>query len=156
MARNSPWRRDPNNPFHHLQNELGRLVEAYFDPARIAESPAAPTDLEPAAWSPALDVFETLDATVIVMEVPGVDSTQIDLSITGSLLTLRGSKEEFAPPDSHVQRRERRFGPFYRQIQLADDVDLDGIEAEVRNGVLNVRLPKKAAAQPRTIPIQVS
>ncbi len=156
MARSSQWRREPFIPFGFLQNELARLLEEYFQPEGRGSSHAPPTDLEPTGWSPSLDVYETPEAALVVVEVPGVDPAKVELSITGNLLILRGVKETGDLPESQLQVRERRFGTFLRQVVISSDVDFDAAEADAKNGVLTIRLPKRQAAKPRNIPIRPS
>jgi HSP20 family protein len=154
MARLNPWRRDLTAPLHALQSELNRLFEEYVNPSRLGPGQSPPVDLEPAAWSPAIDVFETPEELVVLAELPGVDPKAIDLSITGNVLSLRGEKAAGDLPEGAVSQRERHFGAFHRQITLPGDVDFDAAQAEVRDGVLKVRLPKQEAAKPRTIKIK--
>jgi len=156
MTRQSPWRRDLPAPFHLLQSELNRLMEEYWNPARLAPSQSPPMDLDPSAWSPAIDVFETAEEFLIYVELPGVDPASIDLSVTGNVLSLRGVKSAAALPEGHGPVRERRFGAFHRQVALTNEVNFEAVQAEARHGVLQVRLPKQAAAKPRTIPVQQS
>jgi len=92
----------------------------------------------------------------VVAEIPGVDPTKIELSISGNLLILRGVKEIGELPEAQLQVRERRFGTFLRQVMVPGDVDFDAAQADAKNGVLTVRMPKRRAAQPRTIPIRPS
>ncbi len=154
MARSSQWRREPFVPFSFLQNELARLLEDYLQPEGRGGGHGTPTDLEPTGWSPLVDVYETPEETIVVAEIPGVDPTKVELSITGNLLILRGVKETGELPESQLQVRERRFGSFLRQIMVSSDVDFDAAQADARNGVLTIRLPKRKAAKPRTIPIR--
>jgi HSP20 family protein len=155
MSRSSQWRRVATSPLHLLQHELNRLLEDYLQPERYAGSASPPTDLDPMAWSPAVDVYETAEDVVILAEVPGVDPAAIDLAVNGNLLSLRGSKEPGAEqPESVAHARERRFGAFHRQVTLPNDVDTDKAQAEATNGVLKIRLPKRSADKPRTIPIR--
>ncbi len=153
MPRFGPWRREFAAPLHALQTELNRLFDEYWVPGRYGPGQSPPMDLEPASWTPPVDVVETPDSLVVTAEIPGVDPATIDLSVTGNLLTLRGIKPAEEPePTGPV--RERVFGPFHRQVMLPGEVNLDGVQAESRNGVLKIRLPKQEAARPRTIPVQ--
>ena len=79
----------------------------------------------------------------------------IDLSVTGNVLTLRGVKPDDGREPAGLLR-ERRFGPFYRQVVLSGEVNFDAAQAEARAGVLKIRLPKREPAKPRTIPVQAS
>lgn len=154
MARPIPWRRDLSAPFHVLQNELNRLMEEYWNPARLGPSQPSPVDLEPTGWSPAIDLFETADEFVLIAELPGVDPASIDLSVTGNILNLRGVKNPEAVAEGHAPLRERHFGTFHRQVVLSNEVNFDAVQAEARHGVLKVRLPKQEIAKARTIPVQ--
>jgi len=154
MARPTPWRRELSAPFHVLQSELNRLMEEYWNPARLGPSPAPPMDLEPTGWNPAIDLFEKADEFVLIAELPGVEPSSIDLSVTGNILSLRGVKTPEEVAEGHAPLRERRFGTFHRQIPLSNEVNFEAAQAEARHGVLTVRLPKQEVAKPRTIPVQ--
>lgn len=153
MSRTGPWPREYPGPFQALQNELNRLFDEYWVPGRYASNPDPPTNLDPSAWVPPIDVVETPEAFVVTVEVPGVDPGAIDLSVTGHVLSLRGVKAvvEEGPP---ALLQERRFGPFHREIPLNGAFDFEAVQAEARLGVLVIRLPKREAARPRTIPVQ--
>jgi len=153
MPRSGEWRRGAGSPLHILQSELNRLLEDYLQPARYGAAEPPPTDIDPQAWSPAVDVYETNEEMIVVVEVPGVNPASIDLAVTGNVLSVRGSKEPPALPDSVPHLRERRFGAFHRQISVPD-VDFDKAQAEAHDGVLLIRIPKRSAAKPRTIPIR--
>ncbi len=155
MIRPGIWRRELSVPLQSLQSELNRLFEDYWHPGSPASAASAPTDLATAVWTPAIDLSESPQEIVLVVDLPGVDPTAIDLSLTENVLTLRGEKGTIElAPESHGRVRERAVGGFHRQITLTEAVDFDRVSAETKNGVLTVRLPKLEAAKPRTIPIQ--
>ncbi len=158
MARphhSNPWRREFSAPLHVIQSELNRLLEEYWNPARVTGAPpSSAMDLEPTGWNPTIDVFETPSEIILLADLPGVDPSAIDLSLTGNVLSLRGVKVSEDVPESHRPIRERGFGVFHRQIALSEEVKFEAAQAEARNGVLKVRLPKQDAAKPRTIPVQ--
>ncbi len=154
MSRSSQWPRDAATPFHLLQNELHRLLDQYIGPVRFRRCRARPTDLEPSTWSPPVDVYETPEELLVVVEVPGVDPSSIDLAVTGNVLSLKGAKQAGDLPEPMLRVRERVFGGFHRQITLPNEVDFDRAEAAMDQGVLRVRLPKRTAAQTRTIPVR--
>jgi HSP20 family protein len=153
MSRSTQWRREIAAPLHALQTELNRLFEEYWNPSRVGPV-QRPTDLEPAAWTPMIDVIETPSEVVIMAELPGVDPATIDLSVTGNVLSLRGEKQSAEIPEGSGTLRERVFGTFHRQVNLPGEVNFDGVQAEARDGVLKVRLPKQEEARRRTIPIR--
>jgi HSP20 family protein len=139
-----------------IQSELNRLFEEYWHPERVATGQASGSDIEPGAWTPAIDIYETADEVVVVADLPGVDSESIDVSVTGSVLTLRGDKPAAEPSEAAYSAHERLSGPFSRQVNLSSEVNFEAAKAEARHGVLTVRLPKKEASRPRTIRIQTS
>jgi HSP20 family protein len=154
MPRSSHWPRDAATPFHLLQHELHRLLDQYIGPVRFGRTEASPTDLEPSSWTPPVDVYETPEELVVIVEVPGVEPSSIDLAATGNVLSLKGVKEAGELPEPMIQVRERVFGSFHRQITLPNEVDFDKAEASINHGVLKIRLPKRTAAQTRTIPVR--
>ena len=154
MMRPGTWRRELTVPLQSLQSELNRLFEEYWQPQAGAPSPSAPTDLAPASWTPAIDLHETPSEIVLFVDLPGVDPSTIDLSLTGNVLSLRGEKVVPEVSGGHNRVRERPAGAFHRQVTLTEAVDFDRVLAESKHGVLAVRLPKQEAARPRTIPIK--
>jgi HSP20 family protein len=154
MPRFSQWPRDAATPFHLLQHELHRLLDQYIGPTRFGDAEGRPTDLEPSAWTPPVDVYETLEELLVVVEVPGVDPSSIDVATTGNVLSLKGVKQAGDLPEPQIQVRERLFGAFHRQITLPNEVDFDKAEATIDHGVLRIRLPKSTAGKTRTIPIR--
>ncbi len=153
MNRPNSWRREISTPLHALQGELNRLFEEYWTPTGLGAAASAPMDLVPSAWNPRVDVYETQEGFVLLADLPGVEPTSIDLSVTGNVLTLRGEKAPGELPEGQALARERELGTFHRQVTLSSEVDFDAVQAETRNGVLKVTLPKQEAAKPRTIPI---
>jgi HSP20 family protein len=109
------------------------------------------------AWVPACDVFEGRDMLKIVMEVPGVASEDIKLSLENNQLSVRGEKRQAAEEQTErVHRYERSYGAFERVFTLPATVDAERIEAKVEHGVLTVMLPKVERARPREIPVVTS
>ncbi len=103
----------------------------------------------------AIDVYETPDAVVITATLPGVRPDDVDITLTGQNLTLRG---EFKPDES-VRReqylyQERRYGAFARQVQLPIRVQGDRAEASFENGLLRLSIPKAEEVKPRQIHIK--
>ncbi len=153
MNRPSSWRRELSTPLHALQGELNRLFEEYWTPTGLGAAASAPMDLVPSAWNPRVDLYETHEGFVLLADLPGVEPSSIDLSVTGNVLTLRGEKVTNELAEGHAQTREREAGAFHRQVTLSSGVNFDAVQAETHNGVLRVSLPKQEAAKPRTIPI---
>lgn len=118
---------------------------------RLFDDVVAPV-AAPAAWSPAVDVRETPEALVIEADLPGVAPADVQLHAEQQVLTLRGSRAA-TPAEGRAVLRERVAGAFARRFQLPRTVDVARIEARFANGVLTIRVPKAAEAQPRQIPI---
>ena len=103
-----------------------------------------------------MDVAETDDAVIVKAEVPGVDPKDIEVTLTGGVLTIKGEKrEEKEEKGKRTHRIERAYGAFSRSIDLPEGVDPDNITAECKDGVLTVTLPKKPEAKARQIKVEV-
>jgi HSP20 family protein len=153
--RPSEWRREfLEAPIKSLQGELNRLFEEYWDPERPAAPGRSPTDLEPSAWVPPVDLYESADELTLRVDLPGVDPASVELSLTGTVLDIRGDRSDVAPEGAEERIRQRPVGSFHRQINLPEEVAFDEVQAECKHGVLAVRLPKRRDARPRTIPIR--
>jgi HSP20 family protein len=102
--------------------------------------------------TPALDMYETDDEVVVEAAVPGVKPEEIDVQVTGNVLTIKGErKEEKKEEKASYISQERRFGSFSRSVTLPADVDMDEAEAEFEHGVLTLTLPKLESVKPKTI-----
>ena len=129
--------------------EAGRLLEDGFVSARGRFVPAGTATLT-------LDVFESNQEVEVSASIPGVKPEDIDISVTGDMLTIKGEileeKEEEKEGSFHL--RERRWGSFQRSIQLPTLVKTDKAQAEFENGVLTLRLPKVKEAMTKSIRIK--
>jgi len=100
------------------------------------------------------DVKETKDAYVIKADLPGVKEDDLEVSLNGSMLTIRGKREEERKQEGeNYYAIERSSGSFTRSFTLPDTADSDNVAADLKDGVLEVRLPKKAEAQPKRISV---
>jgi HSP20 family protein len=106
-------------------------------------------------WSPKLDVAETKDALVVKAEVPGIDPKEVELTLQGDVLAIKGEKKrEKEEKDEHRYRVECSYGAFTRAVRLPVAVDAAKVTATFKNGVLTVKLPKGAGAKGTAIPIK--
>ena len=103
---------------------------------------------------PLVDVIENNDAFVFQADLPGVAAADIDVSYENGMLTLSAHANPRQPQGQRYVWREYGVGHYYRQFTISTPVDPDGIKAEYRNGVLEVSVPKAAAARTRKIPIK--
>ena len=105
--------------------------------------------------SPPLDVTETDSNLQVRMDLPGIDSKEIDVQVSGNQLTIAGErKEEKVTKNELAHRIERRVGCFSRSFTLPCAVQEDKIEANFQNGVLQITLPKTEEAKSRRIPVK--
>lgn len=104
---------------------------------------------------PPVNVWNGPEEMVVQCEVPGVSRDEIELSITGETLVIKGTKKPPAEEaQARYQRRERGYGDFNRTIVLPDKVEAEQVEASLKAGILSVRLPKSEAARPRRIQVK--
>lgn len=101
----------------------------------------------PAAWSPSVDIYETPTSFVLTAEVPGVNSSEIDIKIVDNNLILRGERRwERDVHGETVHRLENSYGKFERTFTLSETIDAERISAQLQRGVLRVELPKREQA----------
>jgi HSP20 family protein len=106
-------------------------------------------------WSPAVDVAESADKLTVKAEVPGIDPKNLDISLVGDLLTIKGEKKsEREEKKESYHLVERSYGSFSRAVRLPAAVDADKIEAQYEKGVLTVTCPKKEPVKPKAITIK--
>jgi HSP20 family protein len=106
----------------------------------------------------ALDMYETDDDVIVEAPLPGVKPEEIDIQVSGNVLTIKGEwkeekKEKKEKKASYVYQ-ERSFGSFCRSVTLPTKVDVDKAEAAFEHGVLTLTLPKSEAVKPKTIKIK--
>jgi HSP20 family protein len=105
-------------------------------------------------WEPPVDIYETDDALVVEVELPGVSIDAISLELHEHTLSLSGERtREPAVKGGQYQREEGRYGAFRRAFRLPTIVEQGKVQATYTNGVLALRLPKRDAARPQGIPI---
>jgi HSP20 family protein len=100
-----------------------------------------------------MDVIRGKDDVQLHFDLPGVDSESIDVTVDRGVLTVRAQRTEKTGEDEKLITRERVTGSFARRLHLGDTLDTDQIEATFADGVLTVRLPLLATAQPRKVEI---
>ena len=143
---------DPWGDIVSLREAMNNLLEESF----VRPRPGMPGP--GMASSLALDVKETPDRFVVTASVPGVPSTDIDITVLGDTLRIRGHRteekeSEEAGGGSRWLLRERRFGAFERTVSLPTVVDAENAAADFKDGVLTVTLPKAETAKPKSIPV---
>lgn len=141
VTRYEPWalHREMLNEFNRLFERVGSNDESTSATAQ---------------WAPAVDIEEHADKYVLHADVPGVDPAAIEITLENGVLTLSGSREKSVEQQNVESRRvERLTGRFLRRFTLPESVDAEAVKASGRNGVLEIVIPKRAAARPRKITV---
>lgn len=108
-----------------------------------------------APFYPRVDLLETPEEIVVLVELPGIDPNAVDVTIAGNMLTIKGDIEEFvAGEDGTVHLRERSSGSFTRSIPMPSSVDAEQVRAESKNGVLTVRLSKSERTKAKQVSVK--
>lgn len=133
---------DPTTEMQRLQREMNRLF-------------AGVTDLY-AHDFPAVNVWRGQEGALVTAELPGINASDLDISVVGDSLTLTGVRElEPLKEGENYHRQERTYGRFARTLQLPFQVDAAKVEAKYDKGVLQIALPRLEAEKPKKISIKV-
>ena len=141
----------PRNPWtifdelESIQSDMNRLLSGAEAPRRAR-----------AAYPP-LNVWSTADGLVLDAEMPGVDPQDVEISVVGDELSLRGKVNAQEPAEGEtVLRRERPAGEFQRTLQLPFRANAGAVKATFKNGILRIVLPRSEEEKPRKIAIEAS
>jgi len=131
-----------------------RLVDSWFDEL-FDDAFFAPVGAHAAVFSPAADLIENESEYGVRLEVPGIEAKDLSVEYVGDTLTIKGEKRcEHEDMGDGAHRFESRYGSFARTFRLDKPVDAEKIAAELKNGVLTVKLPKTEEARPRRIQVR--
>lgn len=143
---------DPFRQLQTLQDEMSRFFDFSFP-----RSANRTTGFFDHAWMPAIDVCDTKDSVIVKADVPGISKDDIEVTVEGDRLTIKGEKKEERKAESKdFVREERCYGTFHRVISLPASVDANQVKATYKNGVLELTLPKKEEAKPKQIRVDVN
>lgn len=151
-----PWstkRQDEEDysPLGYIRSEFDQLFNRFdqmFGPMQAGSAGMR-------QWSPMLDVTETDKEILVKAEIPGIEPKDLDITISGNMLTLAGEKKEQSErKGENFFHSERRFGSFRRTVQLPASVDPDKMDASYKNGLVNIRFQKHPGAVPKRIKVQ--
>jgi HSP20 family protein len=140
---------DPFQDLVSLQRRINRLFEDAFPRSERAE-------LAWSAWTPAVDIYEEPEAIVIEADLPGLTKENVSVTLENSVLTIQGErKSAHEEKRDNYHRVERAYGGFARSFTIPSNVSADKIDAEFKDGVLRVTLPKREEAKPKQIQVKV-
>jgi HSP20 family protein len=147
MANLVRW--EPFSDLVSLRDAMDRLVEESF------VQPRRGGFLAPVEGGLALDIYDAGDAIVVKTAIPGVKPEDVEVTITGDTLTIKGeSKEEEEVKEENYIRRERRFGSFCRSLALPTSVVADKAEAVFEHGILKLTFPKAEEVKPKVVKVK--
>jgi len=140
---------DPFNEIDSLQRSINRLFD---DTVSGRERKGKPTE---ALWAPTVNTLEDKDAFVLTCDLPGIEQKDVKLSLDNDTLTISGTRKlEHEEKKENYQRIESYFGAFSRSFTLPAVVESGKVEAQMENGVLKIRLPKREESKPKQIEIK--
>jgi HSP20 family protein len=139
------------DPFREMQRRFNRMFGEGF-----GFWPEGEETLSLATWSPACDIYETDNEVIVKAELPEVKREDVKVSLDNNVLTIRGERKfEEETKKENYQRLERSYGEFMRSFTLPNYIDATKINAEYKDGMLKVTLPKRAETKPKQIEVTV-
>ena len=136
--------------FANLRDELNSMFEGPFWPNTARQAQLFN------GWTPAMDLYQTNDDIVAMVELPGMRKEDIEISLHDGMLTISGERKDENAEGEKAARTERFVGKFRRSISLPTRVDSNKVNATYRDGILTVTLPKAEEAKPKQIQVNVS
>ena len=145
MSNLTRW--EPMREMMTLREAMDRLFDDAF---------TRPINLRDGGWSaPAVDMYQTDDEVVVKVALPGFKADEVQINVTGDVLTLRGElKQDEEQKERAWHIREHRWSSFERSISLPTEVTADKAVADFENGVLTITLPKAEEVKPKTITVK--
>ena len=142
---------DPFKDIMTLRDRMDKLFEESLN--RLKE---VGDEMSHSSWSPAVDIYETIDSMIIKVEIPGVDKKDISVEVRDNSLHLKGERKfEENANEENYQRMERSYGIFSRVFALPTTVDQDNVKATFNNGVLEITIPKSEESIPEQINVNI-
>lgn len=144
MSNITRW--EPFRDLVSVRKDMDRLFDEFF---------ASPANVRTGWAMPMVDMYQTEDDIVVKATLPGLEPEDLDIQITGDLLTVRGeTKQEVEDNGAKYHLREHRYQSFSRSITLPAAVQADKANAEMKNGILTLTLPKAEEAKPKVISVK--
>lgn len=139
------------DPVREMEDMFSRYAKAMAWPSLGAQETMAAVE-----WVPRVDIAETDTAYLIKAEIPGVNKEDVKITVDDGILTISGERrEEKEEKNKKFHRVERIYGKFSRSFTLPDNVDESKIDAEFKDGVLTLTIPKTEKAKPKAVEVKV-
>lgn len=146
IRRWEPWEFDIFSDFEKLRREIDKMFEDFLPIRREREM----------VFFPKIDLYEDENEIVLKAELPGLDKKDIDITVTENEIHLKGErKEETEKKKENFYRKEICYGKFERSIPLPVEVDPEKVEAEFKEGILEIKMPKKEEAKRKVRKIEI-
>ncbi len=151
MTQLTRW--EPFREFSTLQDRMNRMNRLFHE----SYNPQGPEEaLTTTSFAPPVDIYEDEHNITLKLEVPGIDEKDIDVHIENNTLTVHGERKiEKEEKEENFRRVERQYGSFTRSFTLPNSVDPGQVSANYEQGVLKIKLAKKAEAKPKQIKVNV-
>lgn len=137
-----------------MQDPIKQVFDRLFEGSLFPNGSTDESSVVTSQWVPRVDIKEEAGQFVLYADIPGVNPEDIEVQMDKGMLTIKGERREEAIGDTEsFSRIERRHGSFHRRFALPDSADPDGVSASGRNGVLEIRIPKRPETTPRRIQV---
>jgi len=144
-----------SNPFEEIERFFERMSRQFDEASRMWEADGPFGGWTPETESMAIDLVEHDDEFVVTVDLPGFEREDVTIEVTDHTLRIEAEHEEaLDEEEENYLRRERRRESTRRSVRLPDEVDKEGVEARMKNGVLTVTLPRLEVEEAHTIEIE--
>jgi HSP20 family protein len=145
-----PWKRKTETPDNELRRKIENMYDRFFEPQFLPSSYL----FGKGKWDLTVDISEGRKDITVKAEIPGIEAKDLDISIDGRLLSIRGEKkQEQTDKDETYYRVERSYGYFNRTIELPAEVDPNKVDASYKKGILKIKLRKMKSAETKRIKV---
>lgn len=142
---------DPFRNVATLQDRINRMFDEAFLRSKDIDD-----EVSLASWKPTVDIYDTDDAIILKVELPGVDKEKVAVDVKDNILTLKGERSiDKEIKEKNYYRKERSFGSFHRSFTLPTTVTPEDIRATYKDGILTIEVPKPEEKKPKQITIDV-
>jgi HSP20 family protein len=147
---------NPSKELINMEREFGKLFDAFNSRFGFKNNGDDNEDFANAVWAPLTDIMEDNDKYVLQLDLPGIKKEDVKITYNNGQLTISGERKyEKEDKDSTYHHIERAFGKYYRSFNLPEKIVEDKINAEFKDGTLNITIPKAEDAKPKQIEVKI-
>ena len=145
-----PWKRNKDSQSKELRRDIESMYDRFFEPDFLPSTYL----FGQGKWGPKLDISEGRKDIIVKAEIPGIEAKDLDISIDGRRLNIRGEKKQAqTEEDETYYRVERSYGYFNRTIELPAEVDPNKVDAGYKKGILKIKLRKTKSSETKRIKV---